>query len=609
MLNTFGGVRGAGKPARRRPSHPAPQWRPALEALEDRTVPSTVSAITANFNPTAIPAGDSLWFDSVFKVSGLGSAKSVTLHVTSQTVTFAASGTNYTVNVPDSTITLLSNTTVATTTFDAGSNTWNTSLPIGFKGNAFLSGATLPVSVALPGGISGVTWTGQFDTDTAGVSVNWQWGAAAYTSFSGDYAALNVKPLDGGGTVYNNPDHAGTPEAYKASVSRGATGDGGTNWTGNPSPAKNVTLTTGALLYPFPSSNPLTSVTFSESDVLVAAKLDVANGNFDVWYTDEHALSLGVRQVNVITASGTTTTNYPVAALTTDPGAATYPAVGTTATTGDQAGIDPSGRPIAPSLYITDITNNPSSLSGDWQYGGTALAPSAVFGAWKGAVKTVNYTTSPATVTVACDADPARNGSNLGAGADAPPVGVGGEGYSAEVRWSLNDLYNQGVLIPGHTYRFYVMVHDGDQNKSGGDAGQAAYDYSYPGPPTPPVSSLSGYVYLDSNGTGVRASGDSGLQGVVVTLTGTDSLGNAVNISVMTDNSGFYSFTGVAPGTYTLTKGSVPTVYTDEASNVGTVNGNTDGASLSVSVIGQINLGAGQNGIEYDFAELLPANS
>jgi hypothetical protein len=126
------------------------------------------------------------------------------------------------------------------------------------------------------------------------------------------------------------------------------------------------------------------------------------------------------------------------------------PALGTTATTGDQAGTDTSGRPISPSLYITDITSDPNSLSGDWQYGGTAIAPAAIFGAWKGAVRTVNYTTGTPAVAVTCDADPAKNGSNLGTGADAPPVGVGGDGYSAEARWNLQDLYNQGLLIPGH---------------------------------------------------------------------------------------------------------------------------------------------------------------
>ena len=38
-----------------------------------------------------------------------------------------------------------------------------------------------------------------------------------------------------------------------------------------------------------------------------------------------------------------------------------------------------------------------------------------------------------------------------------------------------------------------------------------------------------------------------------VTLTGTDGLGNAVNLMTTTDAAGDYSFTGVLPGTYTIT--------------------------------------------------------
>src|SRR5205807_10358703 len=122
-------------------------------------------------------------------------------------------------------------------------------------------------------------------------------------------------------------------------------------------------------------------------------------------------------------------------------------------------------------------------------------------GTWKGAVRTVDNTTSTPTVTVTCDVDPVKNTWNLGAGADAPPAGTANEGYGAEVRWSLSDLQNQGVIIPGHTYRFYVIVHDGDQNKSGGDAGQASFDYYYPGTGTnPPPASLSGFVQADNGG-------------------------------------------------------------------------------------------------------------
>src|SRR5207248_2265913 len=81
---------------------------------------------------------------------------------------------------------------------------------------------------------------------------------------------------------------------------------------------------------------------------------------------------------------------------------------------------------------------------------------------------------------------------------DPAPAGLASEGYGAEVRWNLNDLYASGVLVAGHNYRFYVMVHDGDQNKSGGDSGQAAYNYVYSGPVSKGAS-LSGSVYVDAN--------------------------------------------------------------------------------------------------------------
>src|SRR5205823_8130604 len=132
----------------------------------------------------------------------------------------------------------------------------------------------------------------------------------------------------------------------------------------------------------------------------------------------------GVGTVVVKTSGGTTTTNYAIAPLTSNPGSALNPAIGTTATTGDQAGTDVSGRPMAPSLYITDITNDPNNRSGDWQWGGTAIAPSAVFGTWKSFTRTVDYTTSPPTVSVTAAADPAKNGWSLGPGSDAPPAGL-----------------------------------------------------------------------------------------------------------------------------------------------------------------------------------------
>src|SRR5690348_4058000 len=74
-------------------------WRPELGVLEDRTVPTTLSSITSNFNGTAIPAGDTLWFNGAFKASNVPAAPT-TLYLTDQAITFTAAGTSYTVDVP-----------------------------------------------------------------------------------------------------------------------------------------------------------------------------------------------------------------------------------------------------------------------------------------------------------------------------------------------------------------------------------------------------------------------------------------------------------------------------------------------------------------------------
>jgi hypothetical protein len=70
--------------------------------------------------------------------------------------------------------------------------------------------------------------------DTPGVSLQWQWAAAAYTSFNSNNNALGVKPVDDNkASVYKNSDHAGTPENFKSKVTGGATGGGGSNYTGS----------------------------------------------------------------------------------------------------------------------------------------------------------------------------------------------------------------------------------------------------------------------------------------------------------------------------------------------------------------------------------------
>jgi hypothetical protein len=86
--------------------------------------------------------------------------------------------------------------------------------------------------------------------------------------------------------------------------------------------------------------------------------------------------------------------------------------------------------------------------------------------------------------TLTTDADPAKNTWNLGPGSDTPSGGFAGlvnQGYGTEVRWNLSALTVNGQpLQSGHTYRVQYIVHDGDQNKTGGDVGQACSLVSIP---------------------------------------------------------------------------------------------------------------------------------
>ena len=238
--------------------------------------------------------------------------------------------------------------------------------------------------------------------------------------------------------------------------------------------------------YPFKSSDPRTDVGFNESEVLRAFSpertVDATPGlTIKVWYNDEHALTLGIRSVVVRTKTGTTTTDYPVSALSSNPGSVLYPQVGSTALDGSQAGTDTSScsnypdlcdRPMFPALFITDITDDLNNTAGDWQHGGTPIPPHAIFGTWKAAVRAVDETHSPAVITVTPDSDPAKNNWNLDGG-DPAPAGLTNQGYGAEVRWNVDDLVAAGQMIMGRTYRLEFMVHDGDQNNAGGDTGEA----------------------------------------------------------------------------------------------------------------------------------------
>jgi hypothetical protein len=217
--------------------------------------------------------------------------------------------------------------------------------------------------------------------------------------------------------------------------------------------------------YPFASSNALTDILFNESSVLAAI---VPSGGYpfasiQLFYNDEHAMTLGVHETVIDGVS----TSYPLSPLMMSPDVVNAPLTGTNLILGQQAGVDPVGRPMWPALFITDITNDANAVGGDWQWGGAPVNPTYVAGTWKGAVRTVDATGA----SITPDADPARNNMNYGNG-HTPPAGAitKAEAFGTEVRWDIR-------LEVGHNYRFQVMVHDGDQNKVGGDSGEACVTF------------------------------------------------------------------------------------------------------------------------------------
>ncbi|MCD0461883.1 Ig-like domain-containing protein [Roseiconus lacunae] len=67
-------------------------------------------------------------------------------------------------------------------------------------------------------------------------------------------------------------------------------------------------------------------------------------------------------------------------------------------------------------------------------------------------------------------------------------------------------------------------------------------------------ASLSGYVFIDSDGNGTHGSQEHGLPGVEMSLTGTTTAGESIQQSVLTASNGAYQFDQLAPGTYRVTQ-------------------------------------------------------
>ncbi len=115
-----------------------------------------------------------------------------------------------------------------------------------------------------------------------------------------------------------------------------------------------------------------------------------------------------------------------------------------------------------------------------------------------------------------------------------------------------------------------------------------------------PPGSISGRVHNDVDGQCETNPNEPGLANVTVQLL--DSSGTVLQ-TTLTDSNGAYSFQQLPPGTYTVHE-IQPAGYLAEDSDPGSLGG----TSVDDNTIGNIVLGPGANGINYNFCELNPAS-
>jgi SdrD B-like protein len=189
---------------------------------------------------------------------------------------------------------------------------------------------------------------------------------------------------------------------------------------------------------------------------------------------------------------------------------------------------------------------------------------------------------------------------------------------------NLNAALNRGsgvgdaeVLIPDSVFRgaTYVYLFSAFGLPLLANGGAESWGVAPAAPAGPGTGTLSGFVYFDADDDGVReplGNADDvhevGLRGVSVRLQGTNDLGQAVDVTVVTDENGHYEFTGLRAGTYSVTKLFDPPEFMDGKNTPGVAgNGQVQESNSDPAVadmIYEIHLGTDAGLSEYNFGEL-----
>ena len=174
--------------------------------------------------------------------------------------------------------------------------------------------------------------------------------------------------------------------------------------------------------------------------------------------------------------------------------------------------------------------------------------------------------------------------------ADLPPS----SGQGCTLTQTQPAGYDDGAELPGN------LGGSGDDLDAGSDninsivlaSGDAGINYDF----AERSAGLSGHVYVDSDNDGIFDNGETPIAGVSMDLL--DAGGNVVQ-SVLTDANGYYLFTGLQPGTYSVRETVQPAAWADGLDTAGSVGGNTD----TNDIIGGIVLAATDFATDYNFGE------
>lgn len=193
---------------------------------------AVTDTISQNFNGTTIPAGDTIWFSANVQLTGNLPSAPVNIYAVDGVISFTANSQVYNIAVPNGTITFNPSTTTASTSFT--DSQWSTVAKTSST-NTFLVGVQFAVPAGgLPKNIKNVSFTVGFMSDTPGITLNWKWGAAVYTQFN-TYDNIGVWPTNSNGM------QPGTPTNELKFLTGGATGGGGSNYTGSFSSSSSIT--------------------------------------------------------------------------------------------------------------------------------------------------------------------------------------------------------------------------------------------------------------------------------------------------------------------------------------------------------------------------------